>query len=438
MYNNTGYYNKLLQYSKTIPCPSEKQIILDLRRTFPEEKDCMTDSFLEKLKNVLMCYSIRNTSVGYCQGMNFIGGRLLLIMGNEEQTFWLFVQIMEKILSIIYYSELVGIVVETTIIENLISFYFPKLQEYFIDNNFNVPLRNFIHKWMVGLFTQTLSPEMVYTFFDFLFLDGRDLLIKNSLFIISFIHDKLIKNNNIEFMYSVFNEGLLKIHDPKTMIYFLEQNFLKNIDSYRKKLEKSIITKVKEEASLPSNEEKKKNRIESLKEKGIICNPNWPTCIYDDYTENLIDVLILKENKLPYVINDYYYIKNDNYPDNKLYEIYKNKQEPLSPIKEVLIERHKHICDNAKLVDSSKMLIDGEYKKIDIDILNLDKNNDVENKIYDKLKKSEDFDNAIKEIQIEMKKTIKPIKINDINIIINNNEKGEKYYSSEYFYDNLE
>ena len=438
MYNNTGYYNKLLQYSKTIPCPSEKQIILDLRRTFPEEKDCMTDSFLEKLKNVLMCYSIRNTSVGYCQGMNFIGGRLLLIMGNEEQTFWLFVQIMEKILSIIYYSELVGIVVETTIIENLISFYFPKLQEYFIDNNFNVPLRNFIHKWMVGLFTQTLSPKMVYTFFDFLFLDGRDLLIKNSLFIISFIHDKLIKNNNIEFMYSVFNEGLLKIHDPKTMIYFLEENFLKNIDSYRKKLEKSIITKVKEEASLPPNKEKKKNRMESLKEKGIICNPNWPTCIYDDYTENLIDVLILKENKLPYVINDYYYIKNDNYPDNKLYEIYKNKQEPLSPIKEVLIERHKHICDNAKLVDSSKMLIDEEYKKIDIDIINLDKNNDIENKIYDKLKKSEDFDNAIKEIQIEMKKTIKPFKINDINIIINNNEKGEKYYSTEYFYDNLE
>ena len=69
----------MLKYSKTIPCPSEKQIILDLRRTFPEEKECMTDEFLEKLKNILICYSIRNTSVGYCQGMNFIGGRLLLI-----------------------------------------------------------------------------------------------------------------------------------------------------------------------------------------------------------------------------------------------------------------------------------------------------------------------------------------------------------------------
>ena len=398
----------------------------------------MTESFLEKLKNILVCYSIRNTSVGYCQGMNFIGGRLLLIMGSEEQTFWLFVQIMEKILSIIYYSELVGIVVETTIIENLISFYFPKLQEYFINNNFNVPLRNFIHKWMVGLFTQTLSPEMVYTFFDFLFLDGRDLLIKNSLFIISFIHDKLIKNNNIEFMYNIFNEGLLKIHDIKTMIYFLEQNNLKNIDKYRKQLEKSIISKVKEEAGLNSNEEKKKNRIESLKEKGIICNPNWPTCLYDDYTQNVIDVLVLKENKLPYIINDYYYIKNDNYPDNKLYGIYKNNKETLSLVKEVLVERHKHICDNAILVDSSKLLIDEEYKKIDIDLIDWEKNKDDENKIYDKLKNSEDFDNVVKIIQNEMKKTIKPIKINEINIIINNNEKGEKYYSTKYFYDNFE
>ena len=70
MENHPDYYHKLLQYSKLIPCPSENQIKLDLRRTFPEEKDCMNDKFLEKLKNILVCYSIRNTTVGYCQGMN--------------------------------------------------------------------------------------------------------------------------------------------------------------------------------------------------------------------------------------------------------------------------------------------------------------------------------------------------------------------------------
>ena len=56
MENNPGYYHKLLQYSKLIPCPSENQIKLDLKRTFPEEKLCMSERFLEKLKNILSCY----------------------------------------------------------------------------------------------------------------------------------------------------------------------------------------------------------------------------------------------------------------------------------------------------------------------------------------------------------------------------------------------
>ena len=156
---------------------------MDLKRTFLEEDINKNDKFLEKLKNILVCYSIRNSTVGYCQGMNFIGGTILLIMENEEQAFWVFIQILERILPITYYSELIGIVVETTLVENILGLYFPDLFKFIIDSNFNIPLRNFIHKWMVCLFTQNLSSEMVYTFLDFFFLEGRDLLIKNSLFI---------------------------------------------------------------------------------------------------------------------------------------------------------------------------------------------------------------------------------------------------------------
>ena len=142
---------------------------MDLKRTFPEEDINKNEKFLEKLKNILVCYSIRNSTVGYCQGMNFIGGTLLLIMENEEQAFWVFIQIMERILPITYYSELIGIVVETTLVENILGLYFPDLFKFIIDTNFNIPLRNFIHKWMVCLFTQNLSSEMDYTFLDFFF-----------------------------------------------------------------------------------------------------------------------------------------------------------------------------------------------------------------------------------------------------------------------------
>jgi hypothetical protein len=400
----------------------------------------MSEKFLEKLKNILVCYSIRNTTVGYCQGMNFIGGRLLLIMGNEEQAFWVFIQIMEEILPISYYSELVGIVVETTLIENMMGLYFPKLFKIIMDSNFNVPLRNFIHKWMVCLFTQNMAPEMVYTFLDFFFLDGRDLLIKNSLFIFSYIHDKLIKSDDFEYMYNIFNEGTLKINDIYTMIYFLDEKKFEIssdiIENYRKKLEIPVTNKFKEQAA-EEYDAKFEERKNTLQSKGIFCNTNWPSCIYEDYNSKIIEVLVLKERKAPYLIHDYYYIKNDAYPDSTIYGMddlseYKSKSNP--KIKDVLIERHKHVCDNAILVDNAKILIDDDYKKedLDLELENDEENNKNENEIYDKLKNAEDFDNVVKEIKNEIDKKIKPMKINEINNIIQMNEKRKKYYPENY------
>ena len=106
----------LLEYSLNVPCPSEHLIDLDLKRTFPNEAKYQSEHFLQKMKNILLCYSTRNTSVGYCQGMNFLVARLLLIMEDEEKVFWLFVQIIENILSLINYQELASIIVETTLI----------------------------------------------------------------------------------------------------------------------------------------------------------------------------------------------------------------------------------------------------------------------------------------------------------------------------------
>ena len=41
-----------------------------------------------QLMNVLKAYSVHNPDVGYCQGMGFIAGLLLLHM-QEEDSFWL-------------------------------------------------------------------------------------------------------------------------------------------------------------------------------------------------------------------------------------------------------------------------------------------------------------------------------------------------------------
>ena len=87
MDTHPGYYQNLIEYCKNMPCPSAHQIDLDLKRTFPTDEKCMTDEFLLKMRNILLCYSIRNITVGYCQGMNFLVARLLLLMQNEEAVF---------------------------------------------------------------------------------------------------------------------------------------------------------------------------------------------------------------------------------------------------------------------------------------------------------------------------------------------------------------
>ena len=252
-----------------------------------------------------------------------------------------------------------------------------------------------------------------------------------------------MKNSDFEYMYQIFNQGTLDIHDIHTMIYFLDETSfdldVDSIDLFRKQLEVPVISKFKEEVSEQQNE-KLEERKKNLQNKGIYCNINWPTCVYDDYNTKIIDVLILKEKKNPYFIQDYYYIKNDTYPDNNIDGVddlteYKNKSNP--KVKDVLIERQRHICDNAILVDNAKILIDDDYKKEDLDIDDddeEDKNHNKENEIYDKLKNAEEFDNVVKEINLELSKKIKPLETNEINNMIQLNEKKKKYYPDDYTY----
>ncbi len=51
------------------------------------------------LQRVLTAYALRNTSIGYVQGMNYLAAFLLLVTGDETETFWLFATLLEDILT---------------------------------------------------------------------------------------------------------------------------------------------------------------------------------------------------------------------------------------------------------------------------------------------------------------------------------------------------
>ena len=81
---NPGYYEKLITGKKRMVTVATSQIDKDINRTFAQEKFFVNRANVMKLRNVLVAYSFRNESIGYCQGMNFIVARLLGLGYSEE------------------------------------------------------------------------------------------------------------------------------------------------------------------------------------------------------------------------------------------------------------------------------------------------------------------------------------------------------------------
>ena len=61
-------------------CEYSIQIDKDLKRSMYKNDTI----FIEKVRNVLTNYSIRNSSIGYCQGFNFIVEKIMKVMENNE------------------------------------------------------------------------------------------------------------------------------------------------------------------------------------------------------------------------------------------------------------------------------------------------------------------------------------------------------------------
>jgi hypothetical protein len=240
---------------------------------------------------------------------------------------------------------------------------------------------------------------MVYSFLDFFFLDGNISLVKNSLFIFASLQEEILRQKTFEDIYTVLTEIEKRITNPRMMIYFLyEKNYYleeKNIINIRKLLSVPIVNSLKNgELTSTAKRTWDENR-ELLKKRNINCDPNWPFCLYEVEHE-IPEVLIFKETNKIFLIDDYYYIKSKGYQDEE-----EDRMEQIGDKVEqkLLIERHRHICDDQKLVDSSQNFSD--FKKLMMEQIknNSEKNKSQELKIYESLMKFTYVDRYIRDIR---------------------------------------
>jgi len=105
-------------------------------------------------------------------------------------------------LPLAYYSEMAGVIVDSTILHKFIECYMPDLVSYLSEIGCELNLDTIILKWFVSLFVQSLPIKFSLIIWDMLFLEGNIVLFKASLGLFKILKKDLMTKTsmgNIQF-----------------------------------------------------------------------------------------------------------------------------------------------------------------------------------------------------------------------------------------------
>lgn len=172
------------RYNKIKDSNGEAQLDIiqrDLNRTFPENPGFKEPIMQNNLQDILMAYCLYRPEVGYCQGLNYIVGSLLLATQKPdgellpEHCFWLLVALLDIIPD--YHSiKMSCLNTDCLVLDQLITKKIPKTHSKV--SSFGLPLQMFVTKWFVCLFVDILPFHTVLHVWDTLFYEGFKILFR--------------------------------------------------------------------------------------------------------------------------------------------------------------------------------------------------------------------------------------------------------------------
>ncbi|MDP2435494.1 MAG: EF-hand domain-containing protein [archaeon] len=150
------------------PSASAGQIDLDLARTFPGHPYFDSNEGRAALRVVLLAYAHFDPVIGYCQGMNFLAGVILLVFAgcDLETSFWVFVMLM-AIGRQHFSTSMVGNKAAMRAIEALLPHHLPRLAAAFVGPNQGTPVVPLISMpWWLSFYSTTLHLELALMVWD--------------------------------------------------------------------------------------------------------------------------------------------------------------------------------------------------------------------------------------------------------------------------------
>uniref|UniRef100_A0A9J8BLU1 TBC1 domain family member 4 n=1 Tax=Cyprinus carpio carpio TaxID=630221 RepID=A0A9J8BLU1_CYPCA len=187
-------YQDLLKQLTT----QQHAILVDLGRTFPTHQYFSTQLGAGQLSlyNLLKAYSLLDTEVGYCQGISFVAGLLLLHM-SEEQAFDTLKFLMYDLgIRRQYRPDMISLQIQMYQLSRLLHDYHRNLYTHLEEHEICPSL--YAAPWFLTLFASQFQLGFVARIFDLLFVQGTEVIFKVALCLLSSHEGEILECDGFE------------------------------------------------------------------------------------------------------------------------------------------------------------------------------------------------------------------------------------------------
>ncbi|XP_040274928.1 TBC1 domain family member 1 isoform X3 [Bufo bufo] len=224
-------YKELLKQLTT----QQHAILIDLGRTFPTHPyfSAQLGAGQLSLYNILKAYSLLDPEVGYCQGLSFVAGVLLLHM-SEEDAFKLLKFLMYDMgLRKQYRPNMVTLQIQMYQLSRLLHDYHRDLYNHLEEYEIGPSL--YAAPWFLTMFASQFPLGFVARVFDMIYLQGSEVIFKVALSLLGSHKPLILQQENLESIVDFIkntlpNLGLVQME--KTINQVFEMDISKQLQDY--------------------------------------------------------------------------------------------------------------------------------------------------------------------------------------------------------------
>uniref|UniRef100_A0A3P8X9B5 TBC1 domain family member 4 n=1 Tax=Esox lucius TaxID=8010 RepID=A0A3P8X9B5_ESOLU len=213
----------------------QHSILVDLGRTFPTHQyfSAQLGAGQLSLYNLLKAYSLLDTEVGYCQGISFVAGILLLHM-SEDQAFDMLKFLMYDLgFRRQYRPDMTSLQIQMYQLSRLLHDYHRELYNHLEEHEICPSL--YAAPWFLTLFASQFPLGYVARIFDILFVQGNEVIFKVALCLLSSHEGEIVECDSFEAIVDYLKTtipNLTPTQMEETISKVLEMDISKQLHTY--------------------------------------------------------------------------------------------------------------------------------------------------------------------------------------------------------------